>query len=202
MAMTEPLTCCRHVIAQIEIRPGDAACVVGGGAIELIMAQLLRLKGAGKVYLSEPMEERRKLALSAGFVDKAFVPNEHLMEKIQDELHRFGMDVVIECAGNPRAACSAINMTDRGGRVLLFSVPWPDSGIELPLFDVYKKELKISGSFINPDTHQQAVELLNSSLVNMQALFTHRFPLAELATAIQTQSMSAAVKVLVKPWEK
>lgn len=202
MAMAEPLACCLHGIAQIDIRPGDAACVVGGGAIGLIMAQLLRLKGAGKVFLSEPMEERRKLALSNGFVDRTFIPGEHLKEEIQSELHRPGMDVVIECAGNPKAVQSAIEMTDRGGRVLLFSVPKPDSTIELPLFDVYKKELKISGSFINPDTHQQAVELLNSGLVNMQALFTHRYPLAKLATAIETQSMPAAVKVLVKPWEE
>ena len=202
MAMAEPLACCLHGIAQIDIHPGDAACVVGGGAIGLIMAQLLKLKGAGKVYLSEAMEERRKRAWTAGFVDKAFVPGDRLVEEIREELHRPGMDVVVECAGNPKAVRSAIDMADRGGRVLLFSVPKPDSSVELPLFDVYKKELKISGSFINPDTHQQAVELLNSGRVNMQALFTHRFPLKDLATAIQTQATPAAVKVLVKPWEE
>ena len=201
MAMAEPLACCLHGIAQVDIRPGDAACVVGGGAIGMIMAQLLRLRGAGQVLLSEPMEKRRALALKAGFVDAAFAPGEKLKEQISDYLHRPGVDVTVECAGHPSAVQQAIDLPDRGGRALLFSVPKPDSTVQLPLFDVYQKELKISGSFINPDTHQQAVELLNQGKIDVQSLFTHRFPLKDLPLAIQTQSTPEAVKVLVLPQE-
>ena len=61
--------------------------------------------------------------------------------------------------------------------------------------------MKISGSFINPDTHQQAVELLNAGRVQVQPLFTHRFPLKDLAEAIRTQATPEALKVLVKPQE-
>ena len=201
MAMAEPLACCLHGIAQVEIRPGDAACVVGGGAIGLIMAQLLRLKGAGQVLLSEPMEKRRELALKMGIVDAAFAPGSELKEKISDHIHRPGVDVVVECAGHPTAVQQSFEIADRGGRVLLFSVPKPDTFAQLPLFDVFKKELKLSGSFINPDTHQQAVELINHSRIQLQPLFTHRFPLADLALAIQTQTTPEAVKVLVLPQE-
>ena len=40
---------------------------------------------------------------------------------------------------------------------MLFSVPKVDATFDLPLFDVYKKELTIRGSFVNPDTHARAV---------------------------------------------
>lgn len=199
MALAEPLACCLHGIAQIEIRPGDVACVVGGGAIGLIMAQLLKLKGAGQVLLSEPMAERRALALKMGAVDHAFAPGEELLKNIQQTIHRPGVDVVVECAGRPVAVKQAFEMADRGGRILLFSVPSPDATVELPLFDVFQKELKISGSFVNPDTHQQAVELLNQKKIDVESLITHRFKLEQLGEAIQAQTSPEAIKVLVLP---
>ena len=45
-AMAEPVACCLHGIDLAGIRAGDRVCVVGGGAIGLIMVQLARLSGA------------------------------------------------------------------------------------------------------------------------------------------------------------
>jgi len=199
MAMAEPLACCLHGIAQIDIHPGDTACVIGGGAIGLIMAQLLRLKGASKILLSEPMAQRRALALRIGAVDHVFEPGDALLEEIQQLTHRLGVDVVIECAGTPAAVKQAIEITDRGGRVLLFSVPSPETRVDLPLFDVFRKELKISGSFVNPDTHQQAVDLLNQKKIDVESLITHRFPLDRLTEALRAQTSPEAIKVIVLP---
>ena len=61
-AMSEPLACCLHGIDRAEIKVGDIVCVVGGGAIGLLLVQLARLAGAAKVVLSEPNEARRKVA--------------------------------------------------------------------------------------------------------------------------------------------
>ena len=70
---------------------------------------------------------------------------------------------------------------------------------QLPLFEVFKKELVIKGSFVNPDTHARAVELLNSGKVQVKPLFTHRFPLEEVEKAIEMQQSAESVKVLVIP---
>ena len=64
-AMSEPLACCLHGIDRAEIKVGDIVCVVGGGAIGLLLVQLARLAGAAKVVLSEPNEARRKVARSS-----------------------------------------------------------------------------------------------------------------------------------------
>ena len=61
-AMSEPLACCLHGIDRAEIKVGDIVCVVGGGAIGLLLVQLARLAGAAKVVLSEPNEARRNVA--------------------------------------------------------------------------------------------------------------------------------------------
>ena len=67
------------------------------------------------------------------------------------------------------------------------------------VFDVFQKELKIVGSFINPDTHQRAVNLINEGKVNTKPLITHRYGLDELEDAIRKQRDPDSIKVMVKP---
>lgn len=47
-AMAEPLACCLHGIDRANIQVGDTVCVIGGGAIGLLMVQLAKLAGASR----------------------------------------------------------------------------------------------------------------------------------------------------------
>ena len=69
------------------------------------------------------------------------------------------------------------------------------------MFDVYKKELTIKGSIINPDTHQRAVALINSGRISLSPLVSHCYGLAQLEDAIIKQSQPDSVKVIVHPGE-
>ncbi len=109
-----------------------------------------------------------------------------------------GANVVIECVGNVPAVKSAFQFAGKGATVLLFSVPKVDATFDLPLFDVYKKELTIKGSFVNPDTHARAVALINSGKVDFGPIITHRFTLDQLPEAIAMQMSDASIKVVVE----
>ena len=65
-AMAEPISCCLHGIDLCNIKYGDTVLVMGGGPIGMIMLQLAKNAGASKVILSEPVEEKRELALKLG----------------------------------------------------------------------------------------------------------------------------------------
>lgn len=198
-AMAEPLACCLHGIDAAGIRPGDTVCVVGGGAIGLLMVQLARLSGASCVLLSEPAELRRRVGLAVG-ADLAIDPlNDDLTARVRAASGKSGADVVIECVGNTAATRSAFEAAGFGATVVLFSVPSPTATVPLPLFDVYKKELNIRGSFINPDTHQRAVALLNNGRVDVKPLLTHTFGIDALEQAILTQMGGDSIKVMVLP---
>lgn len=198
-AMAEPVACCLHGIDLAGIQAGQTVCVVGGGAIGLLMVQLARLSGASTVVLCEPNEKRREtgLALSADF---ALDPTEEdSYETFLRQIGGLGADVVIECAGNNAAVTSAFRFAKRGATVLLFSVPKVDAAYELSLFDVFKKELTIRGSFVNPDTHLRAVRLINAGKLELKPLLTHSFPLDQLPEAIAMQMSSESIKVIVAP---
>ena len=74
-----------------------------------------------------------------------------------------------------------------------------DAAVSLPLFEVYRKELHICGSRINPDTHQRAVNLINSGKLELAKLITHRDGLENLEDAIHMQMGSESIKVVVCP---
>ena len=198
-AMTEPLACCLHGIDLAGIRVGDSVCVIGGGAIGQIMAQLARLSGASSVLVSEPMPLRRQIALELG-ADCAIDPTQGpVADQIRDVIHTDGTDVVIECAGNTHATADAFRAAKDGATVLLFSVPQAGTYHSLNLEDVFQKELKIIGSRINPDTHGRAAALINSGKLSLERLFTHSYPIEQLEEAILKQTDADSIKVIIEP---
>lgn len=161
------------------------------------MVQLAKLSGASQVLLSEPVQTRREIGLQLG-ANAAIDPiHEDLTARIRALTGMDGVDVVIECVGNTIATAQAFSATKRGTTVLLFSVPKSGTTHPLSLEDVYQKELTIVGSIINPDTHQRAVDLINSGRIQLAPILTHRFPIERLKDAILMQMSSESLKVLV-----
>ena len=198
-AMAEPLACCLHGIDRAEIRPGDTVCVIGGGAIGLMMVQLARMSGASRIVLSEPVSYRREIGLQLGAdhaVDPTAVP---LPQQLQQLLGTAGADIVIECVGNTIATAQAMAAAKPGATILLFSVPKTGTVHPLSLDDVYQKELRIVGSKINPDTHQRAVDLINSGRLQFAPLITHSYPVEQTEAAILRQMADDSIKVVVEP---
>ena len=198
-AMAEPLACCIHGIDLADIRAGDTVCVIGGGAIGLLMLQLARQAGASKVILSAPGELKHKVGLELG-ADAVIDPRaEDLQQRIQEELGQPGADVVIECVGTELSVTQAFSIAKRGTKVLLFSVPKPGATFPLDLSEVYQKELKICGSFINPDTQGHAVEMINNGRIRLDPIITHSYPVEQLEEGIKKQMSKDSIKVIIEP---
>lgn len=196
-AMAEPLSCCLHGIEMAGVKPGEHVCIIGGGAIGLIMLQLAKLAGAGTVCVSEPVEMRRKAAMELG-ADYVIDPMAEAPGEACRRHSGEGADVVIECAGVKAAAKQVFEVAGKGARIVFFSVPAPDMTVELPLFSLYQKEWHICGSFINPDTFARAVALINHHKIAFDKIITHTYGVADLEQAILTQAGRGSLKVIVK----
>ena len=191
------------LIDEIQSAAGRADGIIlnpGGYAhYSVAILDALRLCGvpAVEVLLSEPVQTRREIGLQLG-ANAAIDPiHEDLTARIRALTGMDGVDVVIECVGNTIATAQAFSATKRGTTVLLFSVPKSGTTHPLSLEDVYQKELTIVGSIINPDTHQRAVDLINSGRIQLAPILTHRFPIERLKDAILMQMSSESLKVLV-----
>lgn len=200
-AMAEPISCALHGIDRLQVQAGQNVVVIGGGTIGLLMIQLAKLRGAAHIILSEPSAMRRRIAQQIG-ADAVLDPvSEDVPARVRQLLHADGADCVIECVGKAATTEQAFELAGSGATVLLFGVPGVTAKAALPLFPVYKKEMTVMGSIINPDTVQRAVDLLNCGRLQIEPLITHTYGLGRVEEAIQMQMCMESIKVLVHPQE-
>ncbi|MBI1936544.1 MAG: zinc-dependent alcohol dehydrogenase family protein [Ignavibacteriales bacterium] len=166
-SFAEPLSCCIRGIDRAKIKPGENVIIIGGGAIGLMMMQLARISGAAKLIVIEPDKYRRELALKLG-ADFVFAPDvENLFHSIKG-ITNGGADTIIECVGKPEAVELGIELTGRGGKIVVFGLAPVNSKIELYLQEAFRKELSIKTSFLNPYTFERAVELLINKKIDVE----------------------------------
>ncbi|GMA65039.1 zinc-binding dehydrogenase [Alicyclobacillus fastidiosus] len=182
-AMMEPLGCCLHGIAQLDIKPGASAVVIGGGYIGLLMVQLLHLYGASPIVVSELDKSKHAIAVELG-ATCAYSPVDTDLMSVREEQASGGFDIVIECVGRAETMQTAIHMAGKGGQILLFGVADPSTDITVNPFEIFSKELQIKGSFINPHTHNAAIALVQQGKVDVTRTISHRFSLEELPDAM------------------
>jgi 2-desacetyl-2-hydroxyethyl bacteriochlorophyllide A dehydrogenase len=192
-AFAEPLSCCIRGMDQAAIKHGESVLIIGGGTIGLLMLQLVKIAGSGKIMLVEPIPQKRETAAAMG-AEYVFDPGYGGMMDQISNLTSGGPDVVIECAGNSKAAHMAVSLPKRGGRVVLFGLSGKKDTISINLQDFFLKELSIKGSLLNPFTFSRAVELLVSKKIQAEKLKPSLSPLEELKNILSSPRKSTIIK--------
>jgi L-iditol 2-dehydrogenase len=200
-AFSEPLACCLHGLDVARIQPGQSVAVLGGGVIGLLMVQLARLAGAETVILSTRQRPRRDLALALG-ATHAIDPSESaVVEAIAGPggIRSGGVDVVLECAGVPETFRQAIAATRRGGAAVIFGVMPKGEVVGVEPFDLLFREIRLEGAYLNPLTHQRAVAMIASGVLELQRLISNAIPLADLPAVLAAAPAFGEIKTMVLP---
>jgi L-iditol 2-dehydrogenase len=196
--MLEPLACSIRGVQLAEIQLGDVVTVLGGGPMGCCLIQLIRLRGASCVIVSEPDPVRRALALRLG-ADVGAAPGDETRELVMDRTDGRGADVVFEAAGVTAAAATAVGLTRRGGTVMWFGACPQGETLPVEPFWINDAEVTIRGSFNNPFTHATAVALVASGRVDVDALVTDRIPLERLGSALDLANFPGSMKIAIMP---
>lgn len=85
--------------------------------------------------------------------------------------------MIIEAVGLPATQAQAVAAAKKGAQVLMFGVGPQEAHFEMNTYDIYKKQLTIQGSFINPLTFKDAISLLESGKMNVAPLISHELGL-------------------------
>lgn len=197
-AMTEPLACCLHGIDMCNITAGDTVVVIGGGMIGMLMLQLAKISGAGKVIMLEPVLEKRETAKELG----ADICIDSINEDVTAVLRENGIErisAVIECVGNTKTMVQAVEIAGKNSVVMLFGLTKPNDVMNIKPFEIFKKEVVLKASYINPYTQKRALELIDNNRIDVSKVVCDVVPLSKLPEVLSNPQFRKAGKVIVNP---
>jgi L-iditol 2-dehydrogenase len=178
-SLFEPLAIILHSMKFTLIHVGDTAAVFGAGPIGLLTVALLKMSGAGRVWVSEPVEHRRELARIMG-ADAVIDPKaaDPVREILTDTGQR-GVDVAIDCAARDGAYNQAVNVARNAGRVVLTGIP-SETHISLEFHPIRRKELALFVVRRSNHDSEAALHLLRDHSRRFAPMLTHTRPLEDV----------------------
>jgi len=189
----EPLSCVVNATQKLCLHPGESVVVLGAGPIGLLFIQMFKAAGAGKIMVSEISEYRAKFAYKSG-ANRLINPLKENLERIVKEETLAGADVVIDAVGTLLE--SALAIVRRGGRILLFGQNY-QARAQVAQNDITRNELTVMGSFIARFTFPFAIKIIESKVLNLEKLITHKFPLEKIHKGIEAMRKGEAIKVII-----
>lgn len=196
-AMTEPAACCLAGLEQFRMPKGATVLVIGGGIMGLLTMVLAKRRGARRLILSDPIEERRAMAKRVGASVLVDPTREPLRERVLALTGVRGADVVCEAVGKPELVAEALGLVRPTGVLQLVGVNPKGSQLPLDLFDVHYREITIHGAFGRGRAFRRALALMPK--LGVRPLVTARFPLAKIEDAFVHATAGRGVKTIITP---
>lgn len=193
--MLEPLGVAIHAVDLARPRLLERVTLLGGGAIGLLILQVLKVAGDGEITVVEPQAHRRELAARLGADAAAATLSEAL-----DRTGGAGTPLVVEATNSPDGFRDAVRASAIGGRLVLVGIP--DGNLyQLPAAEARRRGLTIRFSRRMGHVYPRAIELVAAGRVDVRSLVSHRFPLAEAPEAFRRHAKDepGLVKSLIVP---
>jgi L-iditol 2-dehydrogenase len=196
-AMLEPLGVAIHALRLAKVRPGDTVGVFGCGPIGLLLIQLAHAAGATTVLATDRLPHRVAAAADLGAI-AALVDGGAERDALLQATGGRGVDAAIEIAGDDDAIDCAIALTRPAGTVVIAGIPAGDqSTITASVARRKGLELRFSRRMVH--TYPQAIALVEAGRVDVGAVVSHLFALADFDAAFRTAVRREGHKVLVTP---
>jgi threonine dehydrogenase-like Zn-dependent dehydrogenase len=191
----EPLSCVVNGVRRVALQPGESALVLGAGPIGLYFIQMFRAAGAGKILAAEVQPFRAEMARRLG-AERVIDPTKEDLAGAVREATGIGADAAVDAVGTLLA--EALACVRRGGRILLFGMN-TQAHPAVPQHDITRYEVEVLGTFISRHTFPAAIQIIESGVLDLPALITHRLPLRGAEEGFAAMRGGSGIKVIVDP---
>lgn len=182
-AMVEPLAIGVHAARISHMKGGESVAIFGAGAIGLSVLQAIKVKGARRIILSEPIPERRDVALKLG-ANEVMDTGEDIVQRMIAANDGNQFDLSFECAGKPETFHQAAEVLRPMATAVIVGIPSEDE-YSFPASSSRRKELTIKIQRRSCGTVEESIQLLENGLVDVKSFVTHVFPLEQAEEAFK-----------------
>lgn len=178
-SLAEPLAVAYRGVNRIKDIKGKTVVIIGAGTIGLLTLACCRIKGAGKIIVSDLSDNRLETASQMG-ADVVINPKtEGFTEAIQKETNGKLADISIEAVGAEATVDQALSSLKLGGTAIWIGNNKPQ--ISVCMQKVVTRELKIYGSFLyGYEEFKEVVSMLNEGKLQVKPLISKRISLCEV----------------------
>lgn len=184
--LAEPVSCAIHALDVLALTPGSDVLLLGSGPSGLILTQLLRSGGAGRLTVAASTEFKLELASAYG-ADETALTRLTADPDSASALHGLapeGYDVVIDTTGSTDAISHALGCLREGGTMLVYGMTAEKAQVAVSPYDIFRQELTVKGTFARSYGFERAVRVLRTGRVLADGFITHRFGLGQYGEAI------------------
>lgn len=183
-----------------EIKPADTVTVIGAGPAGLCIMLCARLYSPSKVIAVDVDESRLAAAKKQGLADILLMPGrDEIRERILEETHGRGADIVFEAAGGIDTFEMAWKAARPNANVVVAAMYEQDQTLPLPR--MYGKNLTFKTGGVDGCYCQEIMDLIACGMLDTGFLITHRMSLGEILNAydIFENKRENVIKIAVKP---
>src|SRR5436305_6681113 len=144
-ALIEPTAVAAYGVERAGVAPGDSVLITGAGPIGALAALCAYAAGAARVYVSEPNPARRARAEALGVAVVVDPTSTDLPALLREETDGLGVDVAIECSGQPTGFASAVASLRRRGTLAQTGLFVGEASVEPMLWSL--NDLTIVGTW-------------------------------------------------------
>mmetsp|Transcript_144774 Transcript_144774/g.204816 ORF Transcript_144774/g.204816 Transcript_144774/m.204816 type:complete len:386 (+) Transcript_144774:31-1188(+) len=176
-ALVEPLAVGMHSCTKAQIKPGDVACIVGAGPIGMLTCLTALASGCARVFLADPVQNKLDVGekLVPGKITGIKVDTSNpdsMKEQILAQTDGSGVEVVIECSGNPHAAAACPELCAPGGTIVWVGCPTP---VTMDIGHMQVRELRTESVFRYAHMYPKSIALLDSGAIDVKPIITDHF---------------------------
>lgn len=188
-ALCEPLSVGLWACRKAEVGIGTRLAIAGAGPIGAAVTVVARAAGAAEVIVSDPVAARRSRLLDIGATAVVDPMSSSL------ELEAAGSDAFIDCSGAPPAIMDGIRSVRPAGSAVLVGM-CPSTEVSIPISSLQTRELRLTGTFRYANTYPEAIALVASGRVDLDAFVDARF---SLETSEEALTVARRDPTLLKP---
>lgn len=182
-AMVEPLAVGVHAATKAQVKPGDIALVIGAGPIGLVTALSALAAGCARVFVSDVDDTKLELAASLGAVTPINVARQDLVQEIHKATDGWGVEIVFECSGSPKAAEGVFDPLCPAGRVVFIGSQTHD--IHYSVGKAMVREARVEHVFRYAHVFPRCVAMLASGAIDVRPLITRKFAFDDSVEAFE-----------------
>ena len=196
----DPLIAAIHAVDVGRPKPLDKVAILGAGPIGLLIAQLVKVYGASRTFITDIAAENVTIAEKVG-VDYPLnlsSGSKCLYDLVMEKTNSQGVNLAFNTVGTSASILESLKILKKGGTLVLMATKEDELSFPSLLLSG-ERTIRTSSNAMYTD-FPRVIELVSAGQVKVDPLITHRFELSDAVKAFEmacNKSKTGAVKVII-----